>query len=156
MRTVVETLNIFKFEELSEGAKNRAFKDFQTWGNYPWEKEAQNSWNAFEEIWDDNYMDYTEKLKEDVEFVFNDYVNNNKDFTGYCMDYTIIEVIRQYLKDDEDTKPHQLFNKIKIAFDNELEGDIEHYYGEENFAEMAESNKWEFLQDGRMYKGGEE
>lgn len=154
MRTILETLEIYKYEELTEGARKRALDDFQTWGDYPWARENFKSWEAFATLWNDNDLDYSENLLEDVKSVFGDYVYNNADFTGYCMDYTIISVLRDYVSSAEEYEPHLLYKRINSAYHWECQGDYEHYYSEESFIDLCHCNEWEFLQDGSMYRGG--
>lgn len=78
--------------------------------------------------------------------------NNDCVFTGYGMDYDIMQPILNFLKKpDEYTTLENLMNRCLDAWLNACHRDYEDYFTMETFIEESQANEWEYLEDGRMF-----
>lgn len=114
----METVSIYKFDELSDGAKDRAIEDYRNKGyDYAWSEEARETMETFSRLhpitvtgWqyspcDYNYVDFriNDENAEGLEGVrLYKWILHNVDMkiiekwdhcplTGYCMDHSILK-----------------------------------------------------------------
>ena len=72
--------------------------------------------------------------------------------TGYCADEDILKPIYHFLNSpDTDTTLYDLMDKCLDSFFKSCRDDMEYQCSEECFEESCEANKYEFLENGKMY-----
>jgi hypothetical protein len=69
MRTV--SINVLKYEELSDRAKEKALQNYQSEGDYPWSSENENTLKAFQKIFPIMVKNWEYGYRNDVNFTFN-------------------------------------------------------------------------------------
>lgn len=70
--------------------------------------------------------------------------------TGYCMDDDILEPVYRFLNCPDDTTFKELLQDCVNAWEKAVEKDEEYYQSVEYFAEICESNEYEFTEDGEL------
>lgn len=174
MRT--KTVNIYKFSELSEKAKQRVKDEFAANDGYVLSDEAMASINALAEAFGGKMCDYQidwfggsyssakfkmpcDWSKADIRKKLMELGTYNKrtlkghgecKLTGYCMDENAIDGFRIAFVRKKVTDLEELMD---AAFDSWLkaaQADCEDYYSDEQFSEMCNANEYEFYEDGRI------
>ena len=159
MKTI--ELELFRFDELSEAAKELAISDYRNKGYpYDWIDEGIDSIKAFCDHFGVTLKDYSispysySYIKTDAE---NSHFRGMKlkDFsrdympTGYCVDCDLWVTFYDYLKFHGD-----LFGAFKAGIDAGLQAiikDMEYQDSNEHIAEMLTINNYDFLESGKLY-----
>ena len=150
MRT--EEIKIFKFNELSDDAKETAKMSMGLYDDYFWGTESLESLELFFDCLNISMLDYsidwadpyTSYVKYEVsgdsklDVTFNPSIDS---FTGYCMDYTLMKAYNT-TKDIEKT--------IEV-FLKDCCSDFESQWTDEYANEHSCANEYEFLSDGTFY-----
>ena len=72
--------------------------------------------------------------------------------TGYCADEDILKPIYHFLNSpDTDTTLYDLMDKCLDSFFKSCRDDMKYQCSEECFEESCEANRYEFLENGKMY-----
>jgi hypothetical protein len=156
MRTVTRT--IYKFDELSDDAKEKARDWARSTFDYAWETESDQSIRAFcdhfgarirysvEEYWFEAQVNSRNfrgmKLKE---------FNREHMPTGYCMDCALWQTFYDEFK--RTTDAHAAFNAAIYAALKEWRDDREYQRSDEYIDKTITINEYEFTEDGRIYTG---
>lgn len=158
MRT--EEISIYQFEELPDGAKDRARAWWREVSDYPWWKDSFSSIEEFcKEFgvkikdyqvsqWGHSYMDTDaenahfrgRKLKE---------FKRDQTPTGYCLDCTLWEKFIDTWTESGD--PLKAFNEAIDEAVRDIVRDMEYLDSDEAVDEMLIVNGYEFDEDGRRW-----
>lgn len=159
MRTA--TINVHKFDELSDAAKETAREWWRNGLDYPWTDEAMNSvYHFVRDIGGTDVSDYridpcgysyidTNATSQNFRGLKLKDVDRNKMPTGYCTDCALYQTFY-----DEFKRTGDAFYAFKEALDaavNEIRADIEYQYSDECVDEMLAINGYEFTEDGNIY-----
>lgn len=159
MRT--EEISIYQFEELPDGAKDRARAWWREVSDYPWWKDSFSSIEEFcKEFgvkikdyqvsqWGHSYMDTDaenahfrgRKLKE---------FKRDQTPTGYCIDCTLWETFVDEWKESGD--PLKAFKDAIDKAIKDIVSDMEYLDSDEAVDEMLIVNDYEFDEDGRLFR----
>jgi len=162
MRT--ETINVYKYAELTEEAKDTAFSAYlSNEYEHSYLKENIASVRAFCDFFGVSIKDYSlgtcsySYIKTDV---CNAHMRGVKPSspihlidswgTGYCMDYSLLEGWEDYLKEN----PSDTLGAFKSAIGKaatDIVKDMEWQESQEYYEEMAEGNELEYLANGAYY-----
>lgn len=152
------TINLYDFNELEFNAKCNVINEFIRAGAYPWEYENFKSWETFSELYLHNFSynenwESEEKSANALGDIFNDYISGKLQLTGYCMDYTMLEVVEDAIKNYSKYGDYdRIYRVAKNAYTNACEDDEEYFYSLEHVSEYCESNEYKFLFDGTQYR----
>ena len=159
MRT--EQITIYKFNELSESAQERAIEDHRKYTEFPWNSEYQDSLSAFLsefsvslewdfDAWDNFYFsfdraDWHEAMRGRKLSEFNrDYMP-----TGFCADSGLWMTFCDSWKGTGD--PVSAAESALDAFFKAWKAYIEYTYSDEGIREHIECNEYEFTEDGEFW-----
>lgn len=184
-------IKLYRFNELSDTAKEKAREWYRSGFEYFWGDDAVNSLKGFCEHFGihlrdyavdafgpDNYVkadmpEYAEDIaglrlwkylqNQDLLTYWNKYhkkkeplLNGDCPFTGYCMDESLLDPIREFMKSppagSDPDKVKTWEELIEDCFDSWLRAvkvDIEYSYSDEAVDENITINEYEFLEDGR-------
>lgn len=159
MREETITLKLYKYEELSDRAKEKA-RDWLREGNeYPWHDECLDSIKTFCKYFDIELTDWS------VDYCTYHFKTNagNENFrghklreftrdhtpTGYCLDYALWATFYDSFKRTGDAK--DAFDDAMRAAFKDWSNDIEYYYSDEAIEETIIMNDYEFLESGKHY-----
>ena len=157
MRTI--ELDIYKYSELSESAKENAREWFSR-GGYVWIDEGIDSIRAFCDHFGVNLKDY-QLSPYSPSYIDTDAENQhfrgyklkqaekekNLTPTGYCLDCDLFETMYRVFKDTGDAL--HAFNEAIEAGKRGIIADMEWQDSEEYIAEMMDINDYEFDENGR-------
>jgi hypothetical protein len=152
---------VYKFEELSDSAKDTARSWFKDGNDYPWWTESLGSIKAFCKefgveikdyqigIWGHSYLDTNaenhhfrgRKLKD---------LKRDQNPTGYCLDCTLWETFHDTWKETGD--PLNAFNEAIHVAVRDIVKDMEYQNSDEAVDEMLIMNDYEFDVDGKRFK----
>lgn len=157
MRTIEKT--IYKFDELSDSAKERARGWYRSGLDYPWWDEVKSSLSSFCDEFGISVLDYSIGDSRRA-FIKTDASPSNfrglklSQFdreampTGFCFDCAL-----RYSFADEWKKTSDPFYAFGIALESflrEVENDIEHQYSDEAVEESILANGYEFDENGSL------
>lgn len=158
MKTV--TIELYKFDELSDDAKEKAREWYKTNLDYPWLQESIGSIKAFCDHFGVSVKGY-EIGAFWPSYLTTDATNSNfsgvklksidRDYmpTGYCLDCALWQTFY-----DEFKRTGDALYAFKDAIDTavrEIVADIEYQYSDEAVDEMLTINEYEFTEDGKIY-----
>ena len=178
MRT--EETKIYKFEELSEEAKERALKAWvDSIHEFFWMDEYFDSIKegirAFDCTLDDYNIDWLDTSRSSFkvnswgleEFMTRDrdlgtilnedyknkiYSEGGCPFTGFCGDEDFLDPIRAFLKNpDKETTMEELMDDCVYSVLLAASKEAEHQTTEEYFTDHADADGFEFTEDGKMW-----
>ena len=157
----MQTINTYKFTELSEDAQQKAREEYRQNGfEYHWQEESHESLNAFCALFGVKVKDWSigtwghSYIKTDAENShFRGWnktkVNAIPEFlTGYCRDCAFIEEFKKEFEKTGDAL--QSFNNAIGAGLSDLIKDMEWQESDECIAEFLTANDYQFLENGRM------
>lgn len=160
MRQETTTTNIYSYEELSAGAKEKARDWYRSASDYPWHDESIRAIQSFCDRFNVKLKDWSMSLYHGFDYKA-DATNENfrgmklKDFdrdnmpTGYSIDCDLWMTFYDAFKQTGDAK---------AAFDSALhEGfsawrkDMEYHESDEAIEEALIENEYDFLESGKHY-----
>ena len=172
MRT--KTVNVYKFSELSDKAKERAKSNYATGEGYVWAGEAMDSLKALAKHFDGQLKDYEidwfnssyssasfdmpEMTEREIRAKLKELGSYNRKtgkgkgdckLTGYCLDEDAIDGFRLAFRGGV----RDLSALMESAFRSWLKAaqdDCEGYYSDEQFGEHCDVNGYEFDASGDM------
>lgn len=152
---------VFKYEELSDSAKNEARSWYSNQGvEYYWWDDGKSSLNAFCKHFGVNIVNY-EVGAFSYSWMKTNADNSHfrglklKDFdpnhmpTGYCVDSTLWNAFYKTWKFTG--SPLSAFNDAIDEAIQEIRADWEYQYSDEAIEEMLILNEYEFTEDGKRY-----
>lgn len=167
-------VDVFKFSELSDEAKQRAKIDHESACGYSWSEEAMDSIKAlaahfggrmsdWEVDWSNSSyssatFDMPEMSAKDIRKLLGELGSFNRKtlkgkgdckLTGFCMDEDAIDGFRIAFRKGE----RDLNALMQSAFDswlNAAQSDYEWQFADEQFAEMCDANGYEFYESGKL------
>lgn len=71
-------------------------------------------------------------------------------FTGYCMDESLLRHIRAFIQKPDSRTFYDLLNDCLNEWVTDCAADVEYQQSEEQFAELAEANGYEFTENGTL------
>ena len=178
MREITE--KIYKYEELSEEAKEKARHERYDYDYFYYGEDLINSLGAFERVfpieiesWEygmcgcyvsykilldgcDDYEFYEEEelkkyLLEYYDTYCEDISENCCSLTGVCSDYALLETLYEFIKEPYDCNFKELLEECIANFEKVVEEKYEYWLSEEIFIETCECNDIEFYEDGSRY-----
>ena len=155
-----QTVNLYKFDELSDDAKDVARNWWRQDLEYFWMDDAMNSVKSFCDhfgvmIHEYNIgafqPSYLDTDAENAHFRGVKLKSINRDYmpTGYCIDCTLWQTFHDEFKRTGDAL--YAFNEAIDAAVSEIKADIEYQYSDEAVDEMLTINEYEFTEDGKIY-----
>jgi hypothetical protein len=172
MRT--KTINVYKFSELSEQAKERAKQNYASHVGYSWSQEAMDSLVALANHFDGKLSNWQidwfnssyssakfempELSEKEIRAKLKELGSYNKRtgkghgdcvLTGYCADENAIDGFRLAFRKGE----RDMNELMQAAFDSWLkaaQADCEDFYSDEQFADHCEANNYEFYENGKI------
>ena len=158
MRTA--KIELYKFNELSDDAKEKAREWYKTDLDYPWWDESINSIKAFCDYFNVKIKDY-EIGAYSPSYLTTD--ANNANFrgiklksidrenmpTGYCLDCTLWQTFYDQFKRTGDAL--YAFNDAIDDAVREIVRDAEYQYSDESIDEMLTINEYDFTENGKIY-----
>ena len=158
MRTA--TVNLYKFDELSDTAKEIAREWWRNGLDYPWWSESNDSIRAFCDHFGVTVKDYSIGAYQ-PSYLDTDAENSHfrgvklkgidRDYmpTGYCLDCALWQTFYDEFKRTGDAL--YAFNEAIDAAVKEIREDAEYQYTDECVDEMLTINEYEFTEDGKIY-----
>ena len=165
MRTITKTL--YKFNELSEDAQEKALMHYQASGEqYHWADEALQSLKEFADALNVRLANYeidwlggtcpsfatTDNDEhaldaEDAQQV----IKNGQDakWTGYCADCACADGFKEAWEAGE-REASELFQAGFATWLKDTQADAEHQFSYEGYADFADANELEFYEDGTL------
>ena len=156
----VATVEVYKFDELSDAAKDRAREWYREGMHYPWWDDAFASITAFCDHFGAKIKDYeigayspswiNVEAENDV-FRGMKLRGFNREFTptGYCLDCTLWQTFYDCFKST---------GSAKLAFEaaindavDDVVKDMEYQYSDDSVDEMLTINEYEFTENGKIY-----
>ena len=182
-RTYTVTTTVYQYAELDDKAKGKARHWYRSCEDcYCWGDESVASLKAFADWFGVKIRDYSlggsdnwnnhvkwELDRFDQWFELEDvrlwkYLNNNPHhlpkldgscpFTGYCMDETLLDPIREFMKRptiNECMTIEKLIGEGIDKFVSAYCADVDYSYSDEAVAENIELNEYEFTKEGNRY-----
>lgn len=161
MRTITQEVQLYKYDELSDAAKERV-KEWLNSDSHNWGAESRASLDAFAAQFGAKVTEW-EYGPWDVADISTDATPANfRGFTlaqaralpecptGYCMDCTLREV---FIREFERTgNAFAAFNEAMDAGIKEARADWEYQYNDDAMRETCEANEYKFTADGRIAK----
>lgn len=177
MRTA--TIQVYKFEELSQKAKDAARAEFMSWG-YSWQKEAFDSlkeliarFGAKLDNWQIDYFacshssikidaDACEYEEDELRAIIDGLGSYNPEtlkglgdcvLTGYCMDEAAIDGVRAAYF----AGVRSVDKLLQAGFDSWLkscQADCESQFTDEYLKDHCEANEYEFTESGELFTRG--
>lgn len=158
MRTA--TIEVYKFDELSDDAKERARAWWRESLDYPWWRDAEASITAFCDHFGVKITDYSIGAFESC---FMDTDAKNEHFrgvrlasiardatpTGYCLDCALWQTFCDEFK--RTGSALKAFNEAVDVAIKEVRADMEYQYSDESTDEMLTINEYEFTENGKIY-----
>ena len=175
MRTIEK--NIYKFNELSDEAKEKAISKFMENESYFWGDDAIRSLEGFINHFcgklNDYEIDWLEPYSNNIRFELSEgkfsggelrmviesmgsydpkTLKGHGDckFTGYIMDEPLTDGARKAFFNGERDIRELIEAGIK-EWQIATQADAEYQYSSANFEELCESNEWEFYVDGSIF-----
>jgi len=155
----IEKTTVYKFDELSESAKNRAREDWRENIDVSWSTESLESIKAFCEAFNVTLKDWSigaycpldyETNAENQHFrgVKLKSINRDSMPTGYCLDCDLWFTFYDEFKRTGDAK--HAFNDALYAGFKAWRDDMEGQLSDESIDESLTINEYEFTEDGDM------
>jgi hypothetical protein len=157
MRTA--TIEIYKFDELSDAAKEKARDWWRDGFEYSWNDESLESIKAFCKHFSVRLTQY--EIGAYCPYSYSTNADNShfrgmklRDFnrehnpTGFCLDYPLWSTFYDQFKKTGDAK-HAFDAALDAGF-RELRDDIEYQLSDEAIDENISINEYEFYDDGRL------
>lgn len=156
MRTICKT--VFLFSELSDDARERALETMRGWPDiYGWYDESLHSIRAFCDRFGVRLTDYSVGPWSPIEYKTDATnanfrgvklrdINRDEMPTGYGLDCALWETFFDEFKRTGDAL-HAFGVALDAAF-NAWRADWEDAYSDEQLAELADINEWEFYENG--------
>lgn len=154
-----ETINIYRFEELSDDAKEKAREWFRTDYEFTWSDENLDSIKVFCNVFDVTLRDWSVGPYQPYDYKTNA-TNQNfrgrklRDFnrdnmpTGYWMDYSLWATFYDEFKKTGDAK-----HAFKMALDAGFKAwrdDMEYQLSDESVDDSIIMNEYEFTESGNI------
>ena len=175
MKTI--TINTYGINELEGAARERALSWLAAGTEYPWHHENVDSLKAFLEafglrirdvsyeyggrgshctlkqsiVWENDEGETItgQELADRLSGMFD--LSGNGPFTGYCMDETLLDGIRAFIKKpDDSTSIQEIVAGCLEDWASACNADYEATFTEEALIEFAECNDYQFDEDGRI------
>ena len=158
MRTA--TVQIYKFNELSDEAKENAREWYKTNLDYPWFDESLNSIKAFCDHFGVSVKDWsigafcpsyltTDATNSNFRGVKLKSIDREQMPTGFCLDCDLWFTFYDEFKRTGDAL--YAFNQAIDAAVDSIVKDAEYQYSDESVDEMLTINEYEFTEDGKLY-----
>lgn len=180
-RTYTVTTTVYKYDELDDKAKAKARDWYRSCGDcYHWGEESLASLKAFAEWFGLKIRDYSlggsDNRHNHVKWGFDrsddwmcledlrlwKYLNNNPHhlpkldgscpFTGYCMDESLLDPIRKFMKrptiNNAGTSWIDILKQCVDKFVVDYCSEVDYAYSDEAIAENIEANEYEFTKEG--------
>ncbi len=158
MRT--ETIIVYKFNELSDTAKENAREWYKQGMDYPWFDGSMGSIHAFCGHFNVTIKDWaigafspswvrTDAGNSHFRGVKLRYIDREYMPTGYCLDCTLWQTFHDQFKRTGDAL--YAFKEAVDAAVSAIVEDIEYQYTDAAVDEVLEINEYEFLEDGTAY-----
>lgn len=156
MRTISKT--VFLFSELSDDARTRALETMRGWPDiYGWSEESLQSIRAFCDRFGVCLTQYSVSPWSQIEYETDATnanfrgvnlrdINRDEMPTGYALDCALWQTFFDEFKRTGDSL-HAFGAALDAAF-NEWRKDWEDAYSDEQLAELADINEWEFYENG--------
>ena len=172
-----KTITVYKYSELSDKAKETAMYNFQQHEGYPWGDDALESLKKGIEHFgcslSDYSIDWLEPYRNSVSIAYPHQDVEEKDlkemifgmgsynpdtlkglgdcvFTGYCADEGFADGVREaYIRNHKRNLKELLLAGV-AEWEIACRKDAEWQMSEEAFIENADTNEWEFHEDGSM------
>jgi hypothetical protein len=152
------TVNIYKFEELSDDAKEKARQWWRTDLDYPWHDESLASIKTFCEFFGVKLTDWsigaftyynykTDATNENFRGLKLKNFNRDNMPTGYCLDCDLWMTFYDEFKRTGDAK-YAFIAALDAAF-KAWRKDIEYQYSDEATDESIIMNEYEFFENGK-------
>ena len=179
MKTI--KINIYKFDELSETAKEKALNDYRNDFDFFWTDEGFESIEKGLDYFDfsihDYEIDYLDINRcfikidnnesqniENIEYIrlYKYLVNNYLDykpellkgncpFTGYCVDESFLDPIRKFINKPYSINFRELMDECVYSALKDIVSDCEYQYSDEGIIETILANDYDFTEDGKLY-----
>ena len=158
MRTV--TVELYKFSELSDDAKEIARSDYRQHVDYPWFDDALKSIKAFCDEFGVIIKDYeigafspscltTDATNENFRRVKLKSIDRDNMPTGYCLDCILWQTFHDQFKRTGDAL--YAFNDAIDDAVRDIVNDAEWHYSDESIDEILEINEYDFTENGKLY-----
>jgi len=173
-------IKVYKFNELEDEAKDKVLNHFRSCDLHCWTDENMDSLKAYADfmgfkIGSYNLGDsqgYVNVIfpSEDIDIMklkgvrLWKYIIASWDlqpldvfiktcpFTGYCMDETLLDNLRDFLKKPDTSSTFKsICNDAIDAFINEYAKEVEYAYSDEALIEVIEVNDYDFTVDGKLF-----
>jgi len=154
-------VSVYKFEELSDSAKDNARAWFREGNDYPWWDDSLGSIKAFCKelgveikdyqvgMWGHSYLDTNAKNHHFRGRKLKD-VKRDQNPTGYCLDCTLWETFHDTWKETGD--PLGAFKDAIHEAVRDIVKDMEYQDSDEVVDEMLIMNEYEFDEDGKRFR----
>ena len=173
MRTETIEHTYYKFDELSDSAKQHIYETWRNDDTYHWREENKDSLYKFAEYFDITITDFEYGYHNYCSFKLNNddiesmrggvrlwkYLKANYPvdlsgecpFTGYCQDETLLDPIRAFLKyPSPNTDYEALMIDCTAAWVFSCRDDYEHWLTPESIKDDIEANEYEFTESGKL------
>ena len=152
---------VYKFEELSDSAKDNARSWFREGNDYPWWDDSLKSIKAFCNkfgvkikdcqvgMWGHSFIDTDAENYHFRGRKLSEFKRDRID-TGYCLDCTLWETFLDTWKETGD--PLNAFTEAIHVAVRDIVKDMEYQNSDEVVDEMLEVNGYEFYIDGKRFK----
>ena len=154
-----ETINIYNFAELSDGAKEKAIQWFLQGNEYFFIEESLDSIKAFCKQFGVTLKDYdvdswryffrTDVLNANFRGLKLSDIKRDATLTGYYIDYTLSAAFYDAFQATGDAK-HAFHTAIDTAF-HEIQKEMQYQESAEYATEAIIANEYEFTADGSIY-----
>lgn len=159
MRTIRKEVTLYKYEELSDTAKERV-KEWCNQSGHIWGAESVESFEAFAAQfgakvtgWEYGAFAMANISTDATPANFRGFTlaqarTSPEYLTGYCLDGTLREVFVREFKRTGDA--FAAFNEAMDAGIKEVRADWEHQFSDEYMQDVCDVNEYEFTADGRI------
>ena len=175
MRHVVKEYNVYRFDELSDDARERAIEDFRNEKyEYDWQEENRDTIHAIAEYmgmkcdysvspYCYSYVDFlgdidcgNVKNVRAYKWILNNWILplNNKccPFTGYCLDedfYRAFDIFRDRIRKGEALDVEDFVSILEDTLCHSIIADMEYQDSDEYIIDAIMANDYEFMEDGQ-------
>jgi len=154
-------VKVYKFEELSDSAKDTARQWFREGFDYPWFQDSMDSVKAFCKefnikvkdyeigLWGHSYIDTDAENQHFRGLKLSEFKRDHMP-TGYCLDCTLWETFVDTWKSTSD--PLGAFKEAIHVAVRDIVSDMEYQDSDEAVDEMLVINEYDFDEDGRRFR----
>jgi hypothetical protein len=171
-------VDVYKFEELSDRAKEKAREWYRSGFDYYWGDDNISSLKEWADWFNVKIKNYSlggsDNRSQGVDFDL--YIDSNVDqlrgvrlwkwmnnqtvlpdltgncpFTGFCFDENLLDKVRDFMKRPWDTDYRELMQDCIDEFCKAYADDVDYQYSDEAVDESMEANEYEFDEDGNRF-----